>query len=168
MTWRSKDSGNGELFNALRVWQRMLRTPPWISLPYLWTESSEEEERTEGSEGETEKSTGRIIEFVVEELERMQSPVSLLQLWMSRPPRLSWDNWAKCARLCRHTQVGRSPSTTHWLPLTWRFVTNHHQTASACKHSEFEQDTKGPKLLRTVCKKHPPFQLFQEDNLLGF
>lgn len=129
-------------------------------------------QREGGSEGETKKSTGRIIEFVVEELERMQSPVSLLQLWMSCLPRLSWDNWAKCARLCRYTQKVRiSPSAAHWLLLTntpiWRFVTDPNQTTSACKHSECEQDTKGPTLLKTACKMHRPLKLFQEDILLG-
>lgn len=127
---------NEELYNAMRVCREILRVPLWISLLYLWTPSSEEEERTEGeSGGEAKTSMGKIIEFAVEELERMQSPVGLLQLWMSCLSRLCWDNWSKSAPLCRYTQKVRiTPSTARWLLLTdrcWSLVTDPNQTKSA-------------------------------------
>lgn len=59
------------------------------------------------SEG-AKTSMERIIEFVVEELARMQSPASLLQLRMSRLSRWSQDNCTKSARrsVGTHRQVG--------------------------------------------------------------
>ncbi len=78
----------------------------------------------EGRGGDTKTSMEEIIEFVVEELERMQSPVSLLQLWMSCLSRWIWDNCAKSARLCRYTQRGGAkPSGVHTL-VSW--LTDSH------------------------------------------
>lgn len=68
---------------------------------------------------DTKTSTEKIIEFVVEELERMQSPVSLLQLWMSHLSRWSWDNCSKSAPLRRYTRVGGGKPTWLHLLVSW-------------------------------------------------
>lgn len=69
--------------------------------------------RREARGEDTQMSVDEIIEFVVDELESMSSPVSLLQLWMSCLSRWSWDNCTKSAQLCRYTQRGGIHTNTH-------------------------------------------------------
>lgn len=101
-------------------------------------ESSEVQGWAEGGR-DTKTSTEKIIEFVVEELERMQSPVSLLQLWMSHLSRWSWDNCSKSAPLCRYTLVGGGEPI--WLHLLVSWLADCHLNCKlfACHWSKSKQ-----------------------------